>query len=192
MYVWDGTGQAVPCTWALHACERYTARHDLLALPTIPNYESVWWTQAQRGEVVARVVEQADKALGRTIPFPPEGGQHNQWYQCDRCQIGLETVDDTHHKCLKCGEIYLGYPYDNVIYSKKFHGLTRDMNRCAWAFALTGKLTYAQKARDILVEFAERYETYPLHSANQGKRDDPLRNSSGHIFEQTLNEASWS
>ncbi|MCH2665689.1 heparinase II/III family protein [bacterium] len=145
----------------------------------------------ERGEVVARVVEQADKALRRTISFPPEGGQHNQWYQCDRCQIGLETVDDTHHKCLKCGEIYLGYPYDNVIYSKKFHGLTRDMNRCAWAFALTGKLTYAQKARDILVEFAERYETYPLHSANQGKRDDPLRNSSGHIFEQTLNEASW-
>jgi hypothetical protein len=145
----------------------------------------------ERGAVVARVVEQADEALGRTISFPPEGGQHNQWYQCDRCQIALKTVDDSHHECPKCSEVYTGYPYDNVIFERKLYKLTSDMNRCAWAFALTDKVGYAQRARDILIEFSERYSQYPLHSANQGKREDKLSKSSGHVFEQTLNEAAW-
>jgi hypothetical protein len=103
----------------------------------------------------------------------------------------LQTVDDTHHECPKCKEIYSGYPYDNVIFERQFYRLTRDMNRCAWAYAVTGKNEYGQKARDILVEFSERYITYPLHSANQGTREDPLSKSNGHVFEQTLNEASW-
>jgi len=43
--------------------------------------------QAYRGagsehNVVARQVEWADEALKRAALFPPEGGQHNQWYQC--------------------------------------------------------------------------------------------------------------
>ena len=144
-----------------------------------------------RGAVVARVVEQAEAALEKTVAFPPEGGQHNQWYQCDRCQIALQMVDDSHHECPKCKEVYSGYPYDNVIFERKLYGLTRDMNRCAWAFVLTVNHIYAQRARDILVEFAERYSQYPLHSANQGKREDKLSKSSGHVFEQTLNEAAW-
>ncbi len=144
-----------------------------------------------KGDVIARRIERADLAMSRRISFPPEGGQHNQWYQCDRCQIGLKTVDDTHHECPNCNEIYSGYPYDNVIYSRHLGTLTTDMNECAWAFALTGNMAYAGKARDILVEFSERYSQYPLHSANQGKRDDRLSRSSGHVYEQTLNEASW-
>ncbi|MEE2752993.1 MAG: heparinase II/III family protein [Candidatus Latescibacterota bacterium] len=144
-----------------------------------------------RGKPVGRVIGQADMAIKRTIPFPPEGGQHNQWYQCDKCQIALQTVDDTHHQCPKCNEVYTGYPYDNVIFARQFHSLTRDMNRCAWAYAVTRKRAYAEKARVILIEFAKRYSTYPLHSANQGTREDRLSKSSGHVFEQTLTEASW-
>ena len=142
-------------------------------------------------EVVAKRVQQAELALERDVVFPPEGGQHNQWYQCDNCQIALKTVDDTHHRCPRCGEVYSGYPYDNVIYSRKHHGLTRDMETCAWAFALTGEGKYAQRARDILVGYAQRYMAYPYHSANMGRKTDKPSRSGGHVFEQTLNEASW-
>ncbi|MGC8639450.1 MAG: hypothetical protein ACP5XB_06180 [Isosphaeraceae bacterium] len=48
-------------------------------------------------EAVARAIVAAGRQLGRPISFPARGGQHNQWYQCDKCQIGLRTVDATHH-----------------------------------------------------------------------------------------------
>ena len=141
--------------------------------------------------MIARRVEQADEALKRQVIFPPEGGQHNQWYQCDKCQLALETVDATHHRCPKCGQVYTGYPYDNVIYSQTHNRLGRDLSMCAWGYALTANEKYAQRAREILLGYAERYATYPYHSANMGKLTDPPSSSGGHVFEQTLNEASW-
>ena len=57
-------------------------------------------------DVVAAVVTRAEQALGHPLAFPLRGGQHNQWYQCEHCQIELKTVDDTHHKCPGCGKIY--------------------------------------------------------------------------------------
>jgi hypothetical protein len=142
-------------------------------------------------DIVAKMVQQADQAIKNKLEFPPEGGQHNQWYQCDKCQIALKTIDDTHHVCPKCNQVYSGYPYDNVIYSHKHSKLTNDMYTCAWAYALTGENKYAQRVRDTLVGYAERYTSYPYHSANMGKLTDKPSSSGGHVFEQTLNEAGW-
>lgn len=36
-------------------------------------------------EIVAQVVAKADKTVDDPVVFPPRGGQHNQWYQCDKC-----------------------------------------------------------------------------------------------------------
>ena len=142
-------------------------------------------------DVVMQRIQRADGILQRTIVFPPEGGQHNQWYQCEKCQIGLTTVDPTHHRCPKCRAVYRGYPYDNVLYKNKHGSLAGEMNTCAWAFAVTGEEKYAQCAREYLVGYAERYTQYPYHSANMGKRDDTPRHSGGHVMEQTLSESSW-
>jgi Heparinase II/III-like protein/Alginate lyase len=142
-------------------------------------------------DVVARRISQANQALKSEVLFPPEGGQHNQWYQCDQCQLPLKTIDATHHRCPKCGRVYSGYPYDNVIYSREHHRLTRNMWLCAWAYALTRDERYAQRAREILIGYAERYTKYPYHSANMGKMSDRPSSSGGHVFEQTLDEASW-
>lgn len=143
-------------------------------------------------DAVAHHVRRAEEALTREIEFPPEGGQHNQWYQCDACQLALVTIDDTHHRCPSCEKVYSGYPYDQVIYERRHYALQRDMASSAWAFALTGDEKYAQRARDILVGYGERYTTYPYHSANQGTRDEPVRAAGGgHVFEQSLNEAYW-
>ena len=141
--------------------------------------------------VVMKQIQHADSILLRPIVFPPEGGQHNQWYQCESCQIGLTTVDPTHHRCPKCRRVYRGYPYDNVLYKSKHGSLAQELNVCAWAFAVTGEEKYAQFARDYLLGYAERYTQYPYHSANMGKRDDTPRPSGGHVMEQTLSEASW-
>ena len=94
-------------------------------------------------DVVTAVVSQADKVIDKPIEFPPRGGQHNQWYQCDACQLGLKTIDDTHHQCSKCGKIYSGEPYDDVIFARKHRLNLENMLNAAWAYTITGETKYA-------------------------------------------------
>ncbi|MFH1571780.1 MAG: alginate lyase family protein, partial [Gemmatimonadota bacterium] len=170
-----------PLPWPAVACS-----------PTeLERLRAAWQGTGRGHEVVAARVRAAEEALERPVAFPPEGGQHNQWYQCDACQIALETVDDTHHRCPSCDRVYSGYPYDQVVYSRRHHGLTRDLGACAWAWALTGDERFAARAREILVGYGERYATYPYHSASQGRREDPPSGTGGHVYEQTLDEAAW-
>ena len=140
---------------------------------------------------MAQRVSEAGSALQREVVFPPEGGHHNQWYQCESCQLALETVDAKQHRCPKCKRVYTGFPYDNVVYGRTHSRLTRDLSSCAWAYALTGDEKYARRAREILTGYAERYAKYPYHSANMGKITDQPSRTGGHVFEQTLTEANW-
>src|SRR5512133_260830 len=70
-------------------------------------------------DVVTAAVARADKAVAKPLEFPPRGGQHTQWYQCDRCQTALTTVDDTHHQCLRCKHVYTGQPYADVVFERR-------------------------------------------------------------------------
>ena len=42
---------------------------------------------------MAARVKEAERFVDEPVEFPPRGGQHNQWYQCDKCEIALKTVD---------------------------------------------------------------------------------------------------
>ncbi len=139
-----------------------------------------------RQPVKARIAR-AEAALAREITYPPRGGQHNQWYQCEPCQMGLETVSDTKHRCPKCGKVYTGEPYDDVIYSRIHGANLRVAADCAWAYAITGQRRFAEKARAILIGYADRYRSYPRHDAHRNPK--PSRGGA-HIKEQTLSEAS--
>jgi len=138
---------------------------------------------------VERVVKSAERFLAAQLVFPPRGGQHNQWYQCEKCQLGLQTVDDTHHKCPRCGQVYSGAPFDDVIYARGHGANLKGLADCAWAWALTGKREFAERARAALLGYAERYGQYPYHDS-QCKTGKAASKSGGHIAEQTLNEAA--
>ena len=135
---------------------------------------------------VSRLVEQADRALQDPITFPPRGGQHNQWYQCEACQMGLKTIDATHHECPKCGKVYSGPPYDDVLFGRVHGRNLGAMGNAAWAYALTGDEKYAALARTVLLGYAERYRQYPYHDSRLGT----AMKSGGHLAEQTLNESA--
>lgn len=137
---------------------------------------------------VTRRVDAARARLGTALTFPPRGGQHNQWYQCDACQRALATVDDTHHRCPGCERVYSGPPYDDVVFSRRHAENLRRARDAAWAFALTGERPFAADAAAVLLGYADRYEAYPYHSNDR----DPARrrDSGGHLKEQTLSEAS--
>ena len=138
-----------------------------------------WWPRSFR----------AARCVGRAIVFPPRGGQHNQWYQCDQCQTALRTLDGIHHQCPRCNVIYTGEPYDDVIFARRHNEILRNLESAAWAYAITRNQKYAQYARAVLLGYAERYSSYPYHDANR-KTGKSASASGGHLFEQTLNEAA--
>ncbi|MES2310516.1 MAG: heparinase II/III family protein [Verrucomicrobiota bacterium] len=147
--------------------------------------QKAWKEEGLNHEAVKEAIESANSALSKEIEFPIRGGQHAQWYQCDRCQIALKTVENG-HQCPKCGKIYTGSPYDDVIFLKKHHENLKRMISCAWAYAVTGDEKYAAYASKILLGYAERYLQYPLHAIDL---KTPPNSSAGHIFAQTLDEA---
>lgn len=138
--------------------------------------------------VVARVAA-ARARLAQPVHFPPRGGQHNQWYQCAPCQLALVTVDPTRHRCPRCGTVYTGPPYDDVVFSRVHGDNLARARDAAWAFALTDEAAFARDAAAILLGYAARYRDYPLH----GNAADPSRpmDSAGRLKEQTLSEAAW-
>ncbi len=140
-------------------------------------------------KIVADKIREANLALESELSFPVRGGQHNQWYQCEACQLSLKTIDLTHHQCPKCKKVYSGEPFDDVLFSKKHTGNLKEMLAAAWAYSLTGERKYADFSIRVLEGYAKRYRDYPYHTA---RRDTDLRNqrSGGHLYEQTLTEAS--
>ncbi|HPD29998.1 MAG TPA: alginate lyase family protein [Phycisphaerae bacterium] len=138
--------------------------------------------------VAANIVKATDKFLDDPVTFPPRGGQHNQWYQCDKCELGLKTLSDTQHQCPKCGKIYTGEPYDDVVFKRHHSRNLSQMRQAAWAYAITGDRKYADYVVKILLGYADRYLKYPYHTNSATKQPKGL--SGGHIDEQTLGEAT--
>ena len=139
---------------------------------------------------VDTLIENATAFLDERIVFPPRGGQHNQWYQCDKCQLGLTTLSPTQHQCPKCKKIYFGEPYDDVVFKRTHQRNFAGMRQCAWAYAITRDRQYARKATEVLLGYADRYLKYPYHSATRNPKSGWGKTAGGHIDEQTLGEAS--
>lgn len=140
-------------------------------------------------EILTNCIRQADDMLNQPLRFPPRGARHNQWYQCDRCQTALATVDDTHHRCPICKKIYSGPPYDDVIFGRQHGQNFGQMTACAWAYALTGKRAYAGRAAALLIGYAERYRKYPYRGTTRWNYFYNLV-TGGRLYDQTLSEAS--
>lgn len=137
---------------------------------------------------VTSLVDRARRALRTPVDFPPRGGQHNQWYQCERCQLALHTDDPTHHHCPKCNTVYTGAPYDDVVFARTHGANLRRAREAAWAYAITGETPFARDAAAILLGYADRYRDYPYHS--NSKPGSKPNDSGGHLDAQTLGEAS--
>jgi len=194
------TASVVLLSWALCRGAEWSApeirlptdlKHPAVACTSeeLARLRAAWKSKGPEHAPVAGEVARADRAMKAPLTFPPRGGQHNQWYQCEPCQMGLKTLDATHHRCPKCGKVYSGEPYDDVLFGRAHETNLRDMTAAAWAWAITGQAKYAEFAKKVLLGYAERYATYPYHDSRCRTAKKASR-SGGHLFEQTLNEAS--
>ncbi|MCE5230583.1 heparinase II/III family protein [bacterium] len=163
-------------------------RHPAIAATPdeIARLRAAWQSTGPEHDLLAQTIKWADNAVRKPIVFPPRGGQHNQWYQCQSCQMGLKTIDDTHHQCPRCKKVYSGPPYDDVIFLRQHNQILNHARSAAWAYAITGDEKYAAHVRKVLIGYAERYRKYPWHNANLTQTGT----GGGHMFEQTLDEAS--
>ena len=137
-------------------------------------------------EVWDGIQKNADQLLDKVIEYPDRGGQWWHWYSCKKCGTRLRTESATRHVCPSCGEVYTGWPYDDVVLDRIHQGLAKDSRTLGIAYQVTGDEKYAAKAIEILKGYADRYLDYPLHNIH-GKPEK----GGGRVSPQTLDEAVW-
>lgn len=130
------------------------------------------------------IISRAEAALKLEVAIPAEGGQWDHYYVCRKCGVGLRTQSPTEHQCPRCGTVYSGWPYDQVVVGRQHHRLTRAISDLGLGYAFTGRVEYAQKAREILLGYGQRYASFPLHDV-RGRESV----SGGRLYAQTLDEA---
>jgi len=139
------------------------------------------WAKAALEGVLAA----GEKALALDLAqIPNKGGQWPHYYVCPACGYGLKTLDATHHECPHCKKVYSGWPYDDVVVSSTHSRFTHAIRDLGLAYAFSGDIKYAEKARQILLAYAKKYPTYALHDANNKET-----RSAGRMYAQTLDEA---
>ncbi len=129
---------------------------------------------------------QADALLEGSIELPPRGGQWWHWYACKKDGARLRTVSPTEHECTVCGAVYSGWPYDDVVLDRAHNRLSTGLRALGLMYQIHGDRRYAERGREILLAYAERYTQYPLHNIH-GKEAV----GGGRVGPQTLDESTW-
>ena len=126
----------------------------------------------------------ADQVVNANLVIPKTGGQWSHWYTCKKDGGRLKAESPTRHVCKSCGEVYSGFPYDEVYVTNRHSYWMRGIESLGTAYALDPKPEYAVRLRAILLEYAAFYEDIPLH-------DNKNRESAkgARLYAQTLDES---
>ncbi len=124
---------------------------------------------------------------GLTRPDVPDaGGQWSLWYVCPRHGVSLRYTAPSTHTCPIDNERLTGWPYDDVIISRRHDELATTARNLALAWHWTGEPRYGEQAAWILKSYAQRYAAFPLHD-----KDGRNTRSGARVHAQTLDESVW-
>ncbi len=150
------------------------------------------WAGTAWKELVAR----AEKQLDEPVVLPPRGGNWSHHYVCPthgaRLQTGKklgpwewEHICPVGHHILKGDPSKASLDFDGNVFREVHDGYAQEVVDHGLVYQVTGDERHAKKAREILLAYAERYLTYPLHDndGNAGK--------GGRVASQSLTEATW-
>ncbi len=152
----------------------------------IDDLRARWQQDPRVAAILDRLVRRADNRANRHAVVPNTGGAWTQLYRCPDTGVMLEMVNYHLHRSPATGKTYSGYPYDHCVTSFRHKGLGNQAYELALSYRLTDDLRYAQRSRDLLVEYAMRYPGYLLHD-----RNGATGSMAGKAFAQTLDEAVW-
>jgi len=128
----------------------------------------------------------ADGWLKREVKLPDRGGQWYHYYSCPEHGARLRTESPTRHVCPVDGKVFTGYPYDDVVITSEHNGYANALKTLGIVYQLTGDKKYADKGKQILLAYAERYNSYRLHNI---KNEEKI--GGGKVGPQTLDESTW-
>ena len=137
------------------------------------------WARAQ----IDSVLRSARRVLQGELNVPDEPGQWGHHYVCKKCGHGLVHKGGK-HVCRKCGEEYKGWPYDQVVVARVHSRDWRSVRTLGLAYAFSGNESFAQRAKAVLLAYADKYAKYPIHNT-RGKAS----RSGARVFAQTLDES---
>ncbi|MHA6484530.1 S-layer homology domain-containing protein [Paenibacillus sp. strain BS8-2] len=123
------------------------------------------------------VKRKADDWVEKTIYYPTQPAGQTFWYVCGDVTLTYDYDSPNEHLCPTDGEMYTG-PQLDAGWRFTTHTMNTEAARTLGiVYALTGEEKYAEKAREILVEYSKLYPSFPVQ-AQYGK-----------LFYQTLDEA---
>jgi hypothetical protein len=134
-------------------------------------------------QFVSQLIERCDSMLTAPITVPEKAGQWGHHYVCKQCGGRLEYQAGK-HECPRCHIEYKGWPYDEVIAGRQHIDNLEDIRALGAAYALTSETRYAQRARQLLIAYADRYTSLPIHDYKGGQMEKGAR-----LFAQTLDES---
>ena len=166
---------------------------------TLPPHPRLLLTQADLPAIKQRIAaqpwakaqfdalkKQADDWLPQSVKLPERGGQWYHWYSCPKHGARLRTEGPTRHVCPVDKEVFTGYPYDDVVLSNEHGRYANGIRVLGLAYQFTGDARYAAKAKEVLLAYAAKYQSYPLHNT----RGEP-KVGGGKVGPQTLDESTW-
>lgn len=149
------------------------------------------WASDVRSEVIRTAAAFPQSYVGkyglREADLPAEGGQWSLWYVCPTHGVSLRYTAPATHTCPVDNREWTGWPFDQVILERRHYDLAYAARDNGLAFRLTGDRRFAVQAASILLQYADRYLSYPIRD-----KDNRLNARSGaRVGAQTLDEAIW-
>lgn len=151
------------------------------------------WAKASWEELKAH----ADRQLSKPVALPPRGGNWSHNYVCPEHGARLRQGKQIgpwrwEHICPVGDHVLKGDPgkatldFDGNAIASIHADYAREVVDDGLIYQVTGDAHYAARAREILLAYAARYLTYPVHD-NQGRPGG----RGGHVASQSLTEATW-
>ena len=152
------------------------------------------WAKTSWGELKSSV----DKNLRKPVELPPRGGNWSHNYVCPihgaRLEQGRklgpwqwEHICPIGHHILKGDPSKATLDFDGNVIATAHQNFAQQALDDGLIFQVTGDARYAGRAREILLAYAGKYLSYPLHD-NQGHTGGKR---GGRVASQSLTEASW-
>jgi len=148
-----------------------------------------WWRRFLAG---------VDSRLKRPVELPPRGGNWYHWYVCPEDGSALRRGRSIgkwrwEHRCELCNKVWTGgrpdepsRDYDGCAIQSVHFDYAYQVRNCGLAWQVTGERRYFERARRILLDYAAKYLSYPLHRIHGGPGI-----GGGRVASQTLTEACW-
>lgn len=139
----------------------------------------------------------ADERLRETVELPPRGGNWWHYYACPEHGASLRTGKQIgkwqwEHICPVDNKVFVSDPtrperdYDGCVLMSIHQRLANAVRDLGIVYQVTGEQRYAEKAKEILLAYANHYLSYPLHTIR-----GEAKIGGGRVGPQTLDEAVW-